>query len=133
MPETTLVPPVGMPGPDKPSMPGMPGAAPSGTPSGASPEPAGEKEIAKANVQIALAMLTKQLAVLGADNDEGKAVLQAVTTLSKKFSGKTSEDLAPAELMQVMQNVPDQYKKAMLSQAAPGGPGPGMPPPPPMA
>lgn len=105
-----------------------PSPAPSATPSAAPVPPAGEIEMAKANIAIAMSLLEKQLGVFGAGSEEGEAVLKALVTLSKKFSGKRSEDVAPAELMQVMGAQPDQYKKAMIAEMGagtpPGGPGP---------
>lgn len=108
--------------------------APSGTPSGDGAKPSGDIELARANVMIAVAHLEKQLPMLGTDSEEGKALLSALSTLSKKFSGKKSEDLAPAELMQLMASQPDQVKQAIMremaasqqKQAGPdlGGPGP---------
>ena len=123
-----------MPGVDPTQMgspPPMGGeGAPSGTPSGAPVQPNGEIESAKANVLIALQHLEKQLPLLGSDSEEGKALLSAITTLSKKFSGKKSEDLAPAELMQLMSSQPDAVKQAMMKESGGaggpdlGGPGP---------
>lgn len=106
------------------SQPPMGGqSAPSGTPSGAAVPPAGEIELAKANVSIAISMLEKQLPLLGTDTEEGQDLLKALTLLSKKFSGKKSDDLAPAELMQVMGAQPDAYKAAMMKEMGgqPGG------------
>lgn len=119
------------------SPPPMPGGngAPSGTPSGDAVPPGGEKEIAMANVMIAVAHLEKQLPLLGTDSEEGKALLSALSTLSKKFSGKKSEDLAPAELMQLMGSQPDSIQQAIMKEmggaANPtlGGPGPQATPP----
>jgi hypothetical protein len=67
---------------------------------------------------IAVAHLEKQLPLLGTDSEEGKALLSALSTLSKKFSGKKSEDLAPAELMQLMSSQPDSVKQAMMKEMA---------------
>ena len=106
--------------------------APSGTPSNGEVKPSGEIETAKANVLIALSHLEKQLPLLGSDSEEGKALLSAISTLSKKFSGKKSEDLAPAELMSLMGSQPDAVKQQMMKEMAGGqggapdlgGPGP---------
>lgn len=124
-----------MPGVGDPTQVGSPlpqggDGAPSGTPSGDVVKPGGDIELAKANVLIALAHLEKQLPLLGSDSEEGKALLSAISTLSKKFSGKKSEDLAPAELMQLMASQPDSVKQQMMKEmgggAGPdlGGPGP---------
>lgn len=127
-----------MPGVEDPTATGSPPpmmdgeGAPSGTPSGGNVKPNGEIEMAKANVLIALQHLEKQLPLLGSDSEEGKALLSAISTLSKKFSGKKSEDLAPSELMSLMGSQPDAVKQAMIKEMAGGqgglpdlgGPGP---------
>lgn len=110
----------------------VPGAtqipAPSGTPSQEQVPAAGEMEIAKSRVSIAMALLEQQLPVLGSDTEEGSTLLKALSLLSKQFSGKKSADLAPAELMQTMSAQPDAVKQQILSQmqpptqGAPGGP-----------
>ena len=133
-----------MPGVDMPQMgsplpqPPMGGqggdGAPSGTPSGDAVKPSGEMELAKANVLMALAHLERQLPLLGSDSEEGKALLSAISTLSKKFSGKKSADLAPSELMSLMGSQPDAVKQAMMKEMGGaggpqmGGPGPGASP-----
>ena len=113
---------------------GMPGqtpmAPPAGTPDSEGTEKSGEAEQAKANVQIAISILEQTLSQLGSDSEEGSAVLKALTTLSKSFAGKKSQDLAPAELMQLMSGMPDQYKQQMGAEmgAKAGAPPQGMPP-----
>jgi hypothetical protein len=108
--------------------PPEPAGAPTGTPSGDAAPAAGEMELAKANVSIAISLLEKQIPLLGTNTEEGKALLSALSTLSKKFSGQKSEDLAPAELMQVMSAQPDGYKKSMMQEMGSGGMPPGTPP-----
>ena len=115
-----------MPGVEDPTAAGSPppsggDGAPSGTPSGDAVKPEGDIELAKANVLIALSHLEKQLPLLGSDSEEGKAVLSAISALSKKFSGKKSEDLAPAELMSMMGSQPDAVRQQMMKEMA--GPG----------
>jgi hypothetical protein len=100
---------------------GTPNPAPSGTPSGEPVVPAGEMEVAKANVSIAMNLMTKQLQIFGADTEEGQVLLKALTMLSKKFSGKKSEDLPPAELMQLMGGQPDAMKQAIMKEMSGGG------------
>lgn len=112
------------------SQPGIGQSAPSGTPSGGDVKPSGDQEVARANVLVALNHLEKQLPILGSDSDEGKALLSAISTLSKKFSGKKSEDLVPAELMQLLGSQPDAVKQQMMREMGGptgpelGGPGP---------
>lgn len=133
----------GMKGPP-PVAAGAPGATPQGAPSGnapvsapmSTPEPKqGEKQNAMINVSLAMDLLEQTLPALGSETDEGKTILIALTGLSKKF-GKSegrSKELAPAELMQMMHNLPQMggmspEMKAMQG-GAPGGAPPGMPPP----
>ena len=110
------------PMPQAPGEMGLPQApAPSGTPSTNPIPPAGELEIAKSNVSIAISLLEKQLGIFGAGSEEGEALLRSLVILSKKFSGTRSEDVAPAELMQVMGAQPDKYKQAMLKEMSASG------------
>ena len=124
-----------------PEMPGVVATPPStmnptppntgvpGSPASSEQQPKGDIEQAKANVQIAIQVLEHSLPLLGSGGEEGQAVLKALTTLQKVFSGAKSESLAPAELMQMMSTMPDQYKAAMSSEmggsGAPGGAQPG--------
>ena len=87
--------------------------------------------MAKSNVSIAISLLEKQLPMLGMDSEEGRDLHKALGILSKRFSGKKSEDIAPAELMQVMAAQPDAYKQQIMAQmggkGAPTGASPAMP------
>jgi len=102
-------------------------APPSGAPAADEQPASGEKEQAKANVQIALMLLEQTLPIIGSDGEEGKAILSAISTLAKKFGGQKSKDLAPAELMQMMASMPEEYKQGMSAgqgqpEGIPGGP-----------
>jgi hypothetical protein len=103
--------------------------APTGSPASAPQPAAGEIAQAKANVQIALKVLEHTLPLLGADSEDGQAVHKAIGLLSKRFSGDKSENIAPAELMQMSQSVPDEWKQAMATQQGGGGAAPGGAPP----
>jgi hypothetical protein len=104
----------------------------------ATPEPKeGLRQAAMINVQLAIDLLTQSLPALGGTSEEGGAVLNAVKSLTKKF-GKTeskTKELIPAEIMQLMKNLPQAgggspAAKAMMGGAPalpPGGP---VPPPP---
>ena len=73
------------------------------------PQPAqGEKQSAMVNVSIAMDLLEQTLPALGSESEEGKSVLQCLTALSKKFghSRSKSQELVPAELMQLMSQMP---------------------------
>ena len=103
-----------------PPMPGAPGAAPgAGGPPGqaapaggapmSTPQPAqGDKQSAMVNVSLAMDLLEQTLHALGSESEEGQAILTCLSGLSKKF-GHTkakSQELVPAELMQLFQSLP---------------------------
>lgn len=101
-------------GAGKGGMPPQPaGAAPGGAPPGgapmSTPQPAqGEKQSAMVNVSIAMDLLEQTLPALGSESEEGRTVLACLSNLSKKF-GHTrakSQELVPAELMQLMSSMP---------------------------
>lgn len=107
----------------------MTAAAPGNEPPGggpmATPAPK-EGEIQKAMVNIAMVqqLLEKSLPAFGSSSEEGKAVLSALSTLSKKFGQERqkSEQLIPAELMQLMQAVPGMGGGGPAAQAMGGMP-----------
>jgi hypothetical protein len=124
---------------------GAPGAmqtgsgAPAGAPM-ATPSPKqGLQEVARTQVKAAMKVLSTALVGFGADTDEGKSVLKALTSLSKNF-GKTDEsDLVPAELLQMVRSNPaaaaklqQQGQQAQAPAQGAGGaqPGGGQPPQP---
>ena len=95
-----------------PMNPAAGGQAPTG-PAGAAPmstpQPAqGEKQSAMVNVSIAMDLLEQTLPALGSESEEGRTVLQCLAGLSKKFghTRSKSQELVPAELMQMMQSLP---------------------------
>ena len=120
------------------------GASPPGAPPGAAPmstpQPAqGEKTSAMVNVHIAMDLLSQTLPAFGPGSKEGADILKALSMLTKAF-GETkskSQELVPAELMQLMQSLPQAggmspEAKAMGQQpiqmpGAPGGAPGGMP------
>jgi hypothetical protein len=102
-------------------------APPAGTPSAPDQEKKGQIEQAKANVQMAINILEKSLPELGSESEEGAIVLKALTTLSKKFSGKKSQDLVPAELMQLFSGQPENIKQQMAKEMGQGSGQPPMP------
>ena len=95
------------------AMPGAPGAPPPGALPGGSPmstpQPAqGDKQSAMVNVSIAMDLLEQTLPALGSESEEGAEILKVLSTLSKRFGHTRSkaQDLVPAELMQLMQSLP---------------------------
>lgn len=113
-----------------PNAPMPPSAAPMST-----PEPQfGSQESAKVNIGIALDMLEQTLAGFGSESPEGKAVLSAIGSLTKIVgqSPNRSGGLKNAQLLQMMQSLPQggggsPELRAMLG--GPAGGGAGAPPP----
>jgi hypothetical protein len=102
-------------------------APPAGTPAANEHERKGITEQAKANVQIAMKILDHAMSSLGSDSEEGITVLKALTTLSKTFAGKKSEDLTSAEHLQTMAGMPDAIKQQMTKELSAGGQQPPQP------
>lgn len=117
---------MGVPG-AAPAPDASPMAPPAGAPSSPPSEGAGEKEQAKANVQMAIAMLEQNLPRLGSNTPEGAALIKALSLLSKTFGGQKSGDLVPAELMQVMASMPDQHKQQVMAEMGGGAQPAGIP------
>lgn len=115
--------------PGAPSPTGSPlGGAPMSTPQPA----AGEKQNAMVNVTLAMDLLEQVLPSLGSESEEGQTVLDVLGKLSKKF-GHTrakSQELVPAELMQLFQNLPQAGGMSPEAKAMGQQPMqiPGMPP-----
>lgn len=114
-----------------PGMQPKPGAGPNGSPMSTPQNPEGEKQNAMINVNLAMDLLEQALPNLGAESEEGQTIVQVLSTMGKKFghTKSKSQELIPAELMQLMQSLPQQggmspEAKAMGGQpAVPGAPG----------
>jgi hypothetical protein len=68
---------------------------------------AGAQEGAKVDVLMAIKMLEKALPAFGSGDENGKAILKAITALGKKFGkeeGQT-EELMPAEIKAMLQGL----------------------------
>lgn len=137
-------PPQSAPAPAAPATDGAPGGnAPVSAPM-STPEPKqGEKQNAMINVSLAQDLLEQTLPAIGSETEEGAVILDVLSKLSKKFgaAARKSKELVPAELMQMMQNLPQMggmspEMKALQGGAAGGPPGmqakPPMSPPAPM-
>jgi hypothetical protein len=75
-----------------------------------SPQPAaGEKQQAMIKVQQAMDLLEQALPDFGSESEEGGEILKTLSTLGKKFGGANrarSNELMPAELMNLLGNLP---------------------------
>ncbi len=92
------------PPPSEQGMSTAPMASPMST-----PEPQkGVQEQARLNVMMALDMLQQAMTAFGPDSDEGKAIADIVTKITAKFGERESEtrQLIPAEIMQLIQTLP---------------------------
>lgn len=130
--------PAAQPGPN-PAAGGPAAAAPVSAPMSTPQPKQGEIQNAMINVSLAQDLLEQTLPAIGSETEEGGVILDVLSKLSKKFgeSARKSKELVPAELMQMMHNLPQlggmsPEMKALQAQAAgPGGP-PGMQKQPPM-
>ena len=110
-------------GPPPPqAMPGgaPPVAGPAGGPMMTPSRKEGNLAGGKADIQVILKKLTQSLQTFAPTTDEGKAVMKAITALTKAFGETEGKDkeLMPAEIMQ-----------ALTGLAGPGKPPPGLPMP----
>ncbi len=125
----------GMGGPQPPAAPPGGGGGPTGAPMTTPQVPEGEKQNAMVTVSMAMDLLSHCLPGLGAKSPEGQAVIEVLGKLGKQFgTARTkSQDLIPAELMQLMSALPQAggmspEAKAMGQQPQmPGGMPGGMP------
>ena len=112
---------------------GAPGAAPQSGPAGSpmtTPQSAeGEKQNAMVNVNLAMDLLEQTLPNIGSESEEGQTIVQVLSVLGKKFghTKQKSQELIPAELMQLMQSLPQQGGMSPEHKAMGGQPAiPGM-------
>lgn len=131
-----------------------PGAAtPPENPSGPLPSPMstpepkmGTKEGALVNLSMALDLIEQAIVGLGSESDEGKMAQAAMRALSKILGAKKprTDELQPAEIMQLLGQLPQagnvtpevaaaMGKGGPKGPAAPPAPPAGAPPAPPMA
>lgn len=103
-----------------------------GAPVGApmtTPQPnEGAQQGAQVDIALALDLLEKALPAFGSESEEGKAVLAALSGLSRKFGQQRdkAQQLIPAELQQLMQS--QQASPELAAMQGQGG-GAGAPPP----
>lgn len=92
------------------------GNAPQAAPMATPEAPEGLREAAKVDVMLAVKVLERALPAFGFDTKEGKAILNALKSFSKVFGSSegSTQELMPAEIQQLMQQMP---------QGAGGGPG----------
>jgi len=117
-----------------------PMAPPMPTPMAAPEQKAGVRENALVNISMALDLIEQALPALGSESDEGKKALSALSTLTAILGPKKQKagELQNAEILQLLQNLPQAGGGTPGSRAIAGGPPnlglmnpPGAPPAPP--
>lgn len=95
------------------------------------PEPKmGSREAAMINIGMALDLIEQSLPALGSDSEEGKKALDAIRILNGMMGprkGKTNE-LQQAEILQMLQSLPQAGGATPEGRAIAQAPIPGMPP-----
>ena len=108
-------PPGAQSAPNPPMPPGGPAAAPMSQPS----PNEGERQMGMVNVESAMQMLEQAIAELGSNTEEGKAVLEALTKLSKHFNRPQAAELVPAQVMELARKQRQSPLGAMMDQPQP--------------
>lgn len=108
--------------------PGMPSSAPVGASMSSAEPKSGDIAQGKNLVTVAMKMLEQALLSMGSESDEGRVVLETISKLSKHFHKEENNELIPAQLMSVLQSMP-QAGLMKGGAEAPPAPPPGMPPP----
>lgn len=95
------------------------------------PEPKmGSREAAMINIGMALDLIEQSLPALGSDSEEGRKALDAIRVLNGVMGprkGKTNE-LQQAEILQMLQSLPQAGGATPEGRAIAQAPIPGMPP-----
>ena len=95
-------------------------------------EKQGDQANAKVNVQMAMDLMQQALVTFGSESKEGKKILEVITSLARVFGeteGKTRE-LIPAEIMQMIQALPQTGSASPALRSLAAAPVPGLSSPP---
>lgn len=79
----------------------------------------GGRQMGMVNVESAMQMLEQAIAALGSNTEEGKAVLEALTKLSKHFNRPQAAELVPAQVIELARKQRQSPIAAMMEQPAP--------------
>lgn len=93
------------------------------------PEPkAGSVEGARVNVQMAMDLLQQSLPAFGPNSPEGKAVMDILGKLGSAFGMKEAQtrELVPAEILQMIQTLPQAGGASPEQRVAASAPTPGL-------
>jgi hypothetical protein len=110
-------------------MPDQPDEAPPMASPMSTPEPkAGNKEGARINVQMAMDLLQQSLPAFGFDSIEGKAILEIVKKMGSTFGMREAQtrELVPAEILQMIQTLPQAGGASPEQRVAASAPTPGL-------
>lgn len=78
----------------------------------------GARQMGMVNVESAMQMLEQAIAELGSNTEEGKAVLEALTKLSKHFNRPQAAELIPAQVLELARKQRQSPLAAMMDQPA---------------
>lgn len=88
------------------AMPGGGSAGPAGSPMATPQKKEGSREIARVKIHVAMNMLESALPQFGAESKEGKAILKHLLGLAREFGDTDSSDLVPAQIKQMVGDMP---------------------------
>ena len=97
------------------------------------PEPKmGSKAAANINIQMAMDLLEQSLPALGSESEEGQQIMKSLGSLHKVFGKRESKnrELMPAEIIQMMQTLPQAGGATPEQRSIAQAPVPGMQQPP---
>lgn len=86
----------------------------------------GARQMGMVNVESAMQLLEQSLASLGSNTEEGKSVLEALTKLSKHFNRPQSQELIPAQVLELARK---QRQSPIAQMMQPGAEQPPQQPP----
>ena len=97
------------------------------------PEPKlGSKEAANINIQMAMDLLEQSLPALGSESEEGQQIMKSLGSLHRVFGKREAKnrELMPAEILQMMQTLPQAGGATPEQRSVAQAPVPGMSQPP---
>ena len=97
------------------------------------PEPKmGSKAAANINIQMAMDLLEQSLPALGSESEEGQQIMKSLASLHKMFGKREAKnrELMPAEILQMIQTLPQAGGASPEQRSIAQAPMPGMQQPP---
>jgi hypothetical protein len=121
-----------MPTPDQAGA-GMDSSTPPMASPMSTPEPKmGSKAAANINIQMAMDLLEQSLPALGSESEEGQQIMKSLGSLHKVFGKREakSREVMPAEILQMIQTLPQAGGATPEQRSIAQAPVPGMQQPP---